>query len=953
MALVVAPQFWLENPVELPFQVTDHFNAPRTYANGLHEGIDLRVILPGGQNSRVLAAQRGVVDQVGFSATGYGHYVRVVHYWNDETTWVTWYGHLSQPPFAQVGDYVKTGAVLGIAGSTGNSTGPHLHLTLQHLGHGLKGYVVDDVLNPFPFFRLSGERPDFEELSFVEDENVPDGTILQPGQAFSKTWVIRNTGTVDWGHNHRLAFAQDDQMGGPNEAALPSLAAGELGRVSLPLIAPNQAGRHVSTWQLRSPQGNLCPFTLYTEIQVVAARAEDNAIYLEDVTVPDRTAMPANTAFIKRWRVRNTGNTTWDSRYHLAFVSDDSMNGPAAVPLTGKVSPAAETVLSVSLTAPDAPGVRRSTWQLRNEQGQLFGETLYAEIEVTPQLIDPRLRRPDLQYIDDVTIQDGTLVQPGQSFQKVWRVKNTGSHAWGAGDVLTHVADDRLGGPGSVPLPAAQPGELADVTVPLVAPAAAGSFRSTWQARSAANELFGETLFAEIRVPQSLRPELDDAKYVKDVTIPDGEVILAGAPFHKTWRIRNTGTTTWGAGYQLRFVSDLSMDGPDTVPLPATPPGQNADVSVSLTAPLTPGLLRSTWQAANPQGQLFGETVYVEITVPDPAPGDAVNNARLESHQTISNGSTLRPGETFEKIWRIRNTGSAAWGAGYVLARTSGRPMNGPDVVAVPATKPDKVASLSVTLTAPGKPGKYTSTWRLQDPAGRRFGSTFFVSINVAGDGVDMLPFLRGDGRLYEMKHIFFIEGHTQEGQEQLQTQTDAQGRFYHVKNNQWEQLWADDDFIYRGIDTSPGGGQFYHLSEPGQAGSPWIPRQMTPDAPFRRAPLVTFQRKDNCAVIHKFTHVTWIKLEQVLDSITLSHPDPHSSQPGLTVQNVAVLAAYNDQNGQPAADWFERYYYAQTYGLIMWEGRGHINGKSWMVEEHAPGSRPPMVRETLHCQPA
>lgn len=165
--------------------------------------------------------------------------------------------------------------------------------------------------------------------------------------------------------------------------------------------------------------------------------------------------------------------------------------------------------------------------------------------------------------------------------------------------------------------------------------------------------------------------------------------------------------------------------------------------------------------------------------------------------------------------------------------------------------------------------------------------------------------------------------------------------------------MWADDEFIYRGIDTSPGGGQFYHLSEPGQAGSPWIPRQMTLDVPFRRAPLVTFQRKDNCAVIHKFTHVTWIKLEQVLDSLTLDHPDPNSSQPGLTVQNVAVLAAYNDLNGQPAADWFERYYYAQTYGLIMWEGRGHINGKSWMVEEHAPGARPPMVRETLHCQPA
>ena len=47
-----------------------------------------------------------------------------------------------------VGQAVGRGETIGVLGTSGNSTGYHVHLTLQHVGHGLAGYVIDDVTNP-------------------------------------------------------------------------------------------------------------------------------------------------------------------------------------------------------------------------------------------------------------------------------------------------------------------------------------------------------------------------------------------------------------------------------------------------------------------------------------------------------------------------------------------------------------------------------------------------------------------------------------------------------------------------------------------------------------------------------------------------------------------------------------------------------------------------------------
>jgi hypothetical protein len=58
----------------------------------------------------------------------------------------------------QPGQSVKRGDVLGPVGSTGNSTGPHVHLNLVIPGGGKGGYVLPDVVDPLPYIDLDGDE---------------------------------------------------------------------------------------------------------------------------------------------------------------------------------------------------------------------------------------------------------------------------------------------------------------------------------------------------------------------------------------------------------------------------------------------------------------------------------------------------------------------------------------------------------------------------------------------------------------------------------------------------------------------------------------------------------------------------------------------------------------------------------------------------------------------------
>lgn len=90
-------------------------------------------------------------------------------------------------------------------------------------------------------------------------------------------------------------------------------------------------------------------------------------------------------------------------------------------------------------------------------------------------------------YIADITIPDHSVLAPGTRFNKVWRIRNTGTCAWGpsyALDSAVNVGGTLLGAPPSVPISTVVlPGGTVDISVPMVAPSLAGRYLSEWKLR--------------------------------------------------------------------------------------------------------------------------------------------------------------------------------------------------------------------------------------------------------------------------------------------------------------------------------------------------------------------------------------------------------------------------------------------------------------------------------------
>ena len=129
------------------------FDARRDYSafGGLvddkHEGIDAAPTVGG--VVRVLNVWPGVVTNIGLSA-GYGRNLTIQHEYEGRVFY-TRRAHLESIS-ATVGQPVEKGAVLGVCGSTGNSSGRHDHLTMTSPDYGMAGYIVADVVDPTPYY---------------------------------------------------------------------------------------------------------------------------------------------------------------------------------------------------------------------------------------------------------------------------------------------------------------------------------------------------------------------------------------------------------------------------------------------------------------------------------------------------------------------------------------------------------------------------------------------------------------------------------------------------------------------------------------------------------------------------------------------------------------------------------------------------------------------------------
>ena len=123
---------------------------------------------------------------------------------------------------------------------------------------------------------------------------------------------------------------------------------------------------------------------------------------------------------------------------------------------------------------------------------------------------------------------------------------------------------------------------------------------------------------------------------------------------------------------------------------------------------------RSTPLAPNPTASCYGLTGVRDVTIPDNTP--------------------MTPGQTFTKTWRVKNTGSCTWDAGFKFAFTSGEVMSGTTLVLGAAVSPGTETELSVAMTAPtNKTGAVRGNWRMSTAAATFFGDEQYVIIVLGG----------------------------------------------------------------------------------------------------------------------------------------------------------------------------------------------------------------------------
>lgn len=116
-------------------------------------------------------------------------------------------------------------------------------------------------------------------------------------------------------------------------------------------------------------------------------------------------------------------------------------------------------------------------------------------------------------------------------------------------------------------------------------------------------------------VLQTSGPCLDSLSYISDITVPDGTVVAPAASVDKRWEVENSGTCSWTSRYRLKLVAGPEMGAkPEQSLLPARS-GARVVLRIQFTAPSEPGTYRSAWQAFNPDGQPFGDAIYIEIVV--------------------------------------------------------------------------------------------------------------------------------------------------------------------------------------------------------------------------------------------------------------------------------------------------------------------------------------------------
>lgn len=166
---------------------------------------------------------------------------------------------------------------------------------------------------------------------------------------------------------------------------------------------------------------------------------------------------------------------------------------------------------------------------------------------------------------------------------------------------------------------------------------------------------------------------------------------------------------------------------PSPIPMPTDTPTQYPTPTIGPILMLPPMPTPTSVPA-------FITTPGPDVGIPLVPMAQCANQAELAEDLGIQDNSQLRPGATFVKTWRLRNSGTCTWDTHYQLVFIRGSQLSGKSPLALnQMTPPGASVDVTLLMTAPAANGTYYGEWQLRDGAGLRFGPVLHVLVVVRG----------------------------------------------------------------------------------------------------------------------------------------------------------------------------------------------------------------------------
>jgi hypothetical protein len=107
-----------------------------------------------------------------------------------------------------------------------------------------------------------------DQLTFITDLTIPDGTIVSPDSTLDKRWEVENSGSCNWNGNYRIRLIAGPDLSAQKEQALYPARNGTRAVIRLVFKAPLEPGSYRSAWQAYNPHGEPFGDPFFIDFQV-------------------------------------------------------------------------------------------------------------------------------------------------------------------------------------------------------------------------------------------------------------------------------------------------------------------------------------------------------------------------------------------------------------------------------------------------------------------------------------------------------------------------------------------------------------------------------------------------------------------------------------------------------------------------------------------------------------